>query len=282
MRFSGATDGIIQNSSIGTTFSAGKAISITAGANRNRAINNTVMAGGSANGIYIDGGSNVSVDCQGSAITGANASATYGIYSDQINTTVQNCQVSNFSTGIYFNGADNGTINNTSSSTTRAPSGSGGYAIYLYNGASYNQIINSNGTATNGYGIVLSTGSIYNSITGCIGSTGASAGIQIDTGSNNTRIEGSTGAAADGYGMLITMSANSTILNSNATTAGNGSGIWINASQNSQLSNIIGTLLSANAAQQVARAQRGAHALCEGDKHTVTSTVAMRVVDLLE
>ncbi|MCX6770838.1 MAG: right-handed parallel beta-helix repeat-containing protein [Candidatus Micrarchaeota archaeon] len=239
IRFAGATSGIIRQNAINSSFSGGNGMRFTSGANGASATNNTVSSGGAANGIYIDGASNAKVDCQGGSIIGANASSTYGVYTDQANTTVKNCQVSSFATGIYFNGATNGTISATSASTTRALSGNDGYGIYIYNGASYNSLAGSNGTSANGYGIALFSGSNYNNITICAG-MGASAGIRLDASSNNNTISNSTGASAAGHGIILSSSSNNTLSGSNGTSSGSGYGIWLNASLGSRLSGVQG------------------------------------------
>lgn len=55
---------------------------------------------------------NITLDCAGFSITGNNSNSTYGVYSTQLNTTIQNCQISNFSTGIGINGATRSTVRN--------------------------------------------------------------------------------------------------------------------------------------------------------------------------
>ncbi|MCX8175423.1 MAG: hypothetical protein N3E51_04415, partial [Candidatus Micrarchaeota archaeon] len=57
---------------------------------------------------------NVTLNCSGFTITGANATGTYGVYSNQFNTTVRGCIISNFTHAIFYEGASNGSIiNNT-------------------------------------------------------------------------------------------------------------------------------------------------------------------------
>ena len=70
---------------------------------------------------------NVTLNCNGYSVTGNNASSTYGVYSNQFNTTIKNCNISNFQHGIYFNVATNGTISNTNASSTQTS----GYGIWL-------------------------------------------------------------------------------------------------------------------------------------------------------
>ena len=60
---------------------------------------------------------NVTIDCSGYSVTGNNTATTYGIYSNQLNTTVRNCAISNFASNAYFNGASNSAITNSNFST---------------------------------------------------------------------------------------------------------------------------------------------------------------------
>ena len=60
---------------------------------------------------------NVTLNCAGHSITGNNVSATNGIYSNQLNTTVQNCTVLGFAKGLYFSGADYSHISDTTVSS---------------------------------------------------------------------------------------------------------------------------------------------------------------------
>jgi parallel beta-helix repeat protein len=96
---------------------------------------------------------NVVLNCGGYNLTGGNVSATYGIYSTQANTTVQNCNINNFANAIYFNGVKTGLIdnNNLSSSFAYPGSGTSGLTLFIYS-SSYNVIINR--TIARGYGAV--------------------------------------------------------------------------------------------------------------------------------
>ena len=190
---------------------------------------------------------NVTLDCAGYSITGTNTSSTYGVYSTQFNTTVKNCNISNFQHGVYFQGATNGTIQNTNASTTSTL----GYAIYLDSSSNYNTITNSTGISGYYIGIYLHSSSNYNTITG---STGASTsptapfgyGICLDSSSNNniTNSTGTSNASSSGVGIYISSSSNNIIISSTGTTnssPSNGAGIYISSSSNNNITNSTGT-----------------------------------------
>lgn len=99
---------------------------------------------------------NVTLDCAGYNLTGSNISGTYGVFSTQFNTTIMNCNISNFSAGIYFSNATNGTL--------------------------YRNNITTNYTF--GYGICLSATNWTNSTNNTLRSPGGT-GISTDTGSSN-------------------------------------------------------------------------------------------------
>ena len=57
---------------------------------------------------------NVTLNCGGRRIIGNASAGGYGVYSNQFNTTTQNCNISKFDIGVYYNAANNGTIKNIS------------------------------------------------------------------------------------------------------------------------------------------------------------------------
>jgi len=85
---------------------------------------------------------NVTLDCNGYGIIGNNTSSTYGIYSNQFNTTVKNCNISGFQYGIHFNNATNGSIQHTNASTTQ-PTGIAVYFVSSHNNSLSSIIANS-------------------------------------------------------------------------------------------------------------------------------------------
>jgi parallel beta-helix repeat protein len=171
----------------------------------NQSINNT-----GATCISI-GASNIIFDCQGFSISGNNSSNTYGIYSSQLNTTIRNCNISNFEAGIYYNGSTNGTIQNVNSSTTTNNVASPTYssAIVLGNTAKFNTVANVNATSAYGHGIAVVSSS-GNTITNSTATTGTGYAIYLfSTGSNNTISNSNgTGTGAGSYGIYINDNGN--------------------------------------------------------------------------
>jgi len=216
------------NTIANSTVVGNSSIAMRMEAKNSRVINVTVLAY-STYGIYHTAGSNLSVDCMGVSITGSNTSGSYGVYSTQPNTTVKNCNISNFSSGVYFNGADNGTIDNVTTNTTYACSAPNGIGIYLYDNANYNTIANSNGYSESGYGIYI-VSSNYNSILNFTGASGKERGIYLQTSSNNSIIN-STGTAGTNYGIVIQTGFNNSIINSTGT-AGTQGGICLSTNSN--------------------------------------------------
>lgn len=86
---------------------------------------------------------NITLDCRGYSMTGNNSSGSYGFYTAQGNTTLQNCQIHNFDLPIYYSGAINGIIRHNNASTTfGATATSGDYALYADSSAKYLNIWN--------------------------------------------------------------------------------------------------------------------------------------------
>ncbi len=156
--------------------------------------NNTIIATASGEeGITVNGGSNVSIDCQGATITGSNTSSTYGIYSNQSNTTIKNCNISNFDVGIYYLGAANGLIQNNTLNLTLgnfvAPADAAG--IFLYNGSNNNTVQNNNVSVIGGRAYHL-TASNYTLLQNNYGTNDIRSTMHINTGSNYTTILNNT------------------------------------------------------------------------------------------
>ena len=122
---------------------------------------------------------NVTLNCNGNTITGNNTSTTYGVYSTQLNTTVQNCIISNFTAAIYYNVSNNGTIYNNTLKLNQ-------YGIYLSN-SSYSNASSNNMTSNSVSGVTLDSASASNSLyndTACSNT--------IDVNNSNSSNSGST------------------------------------------------------------------------------------------
>ena len=198
-----------------------KAVNIITSANGNALYNNTVYSWGSGINIATTSANN-SVDCAGAGMTGNNASGYYGAYSDSLNTTIKNCQISNFGTAIYFNSAKNGSIINTTASTTYTYSSApNGFGIYLYNAANYNNITNCNFSASSGFSIYLTSSSSFNTITGSSAtSTSLENALVITSSSSNNTFTMTNATATVGEGLDIETSSNGNVF-ANGRISGN-------------------------------------------------------------
>ncbi len=162
---------------------------------------------------------NVTINCNGSSITGNNVAGTYGIYSNQFNTTVDNCNISNFQTGVYFVGATNGSVQNTSviASIISAPA----RGIYLYSGWYNNHVINCSASVAGAYGIGLFVeSSSGDRITDSTGVSPSYEGIQLSSASNTT-VSDCFISGKDAAGALIVYSNSDNNLIANSTVNGN-------------------------------------------------------------
>jgi len=96
---------------------------------------------------------NITFDCDGYSINSTQASKN-GIYSNQLDTTIKNCNVKMTGTGsdaIEFDTATNGLISNTTAIAV-----GNGYGIYLLSSLNIS-VINSTGTGNSNYGIYVSS-----------------------------------------------------------------------------------------------------------------------------
>gem|GEM_PF-3460308 len=177
------------------------------------------------------GANNVAIDCAGYSLTGNNSNASIGIYSTKTNTTVRNCLINGFDSGIYFNGASNGTIENNSINTTTnytlgTPYSSG---IFLFNGANNNLVNNTSSQSQFGQSAVI-WGSSNNRITNFISVSTESYGIHLESSSNNS-ITNSNFTSENGVGIYIYSGLNNSIINSRGIS-NTQRGIYLDASSN--------------------------------------------------
>jgi len=148
---------------------------------------------------------------------------SYNIIIDKVN--IRNVTGTNVD-GIYLNGAQNVTINNSNVSLVAR------FGIYLYS-SSYNQIINSSGSGN--VGIYLYSSS-YNQIINSSGS--GSTGISLNYLSNNNQIINSSGSG--NVGITLASSSYNQIINSSGS--GYYYGIYLAySSNNNQIINSSGS-----------------------------------------
>ena len=142
---------------------------------------------------------NVVIDCAGYNIVGDNGS-DYGIYSTAANTTVQNCNVSNFAYGIFYDVAPYSQVLNTTSDSTYID----GRGIYVE--SSHSLIIsNSKGASMSGAGIWLNNS--------------GSAWIENSLGYS---YENLTNGTLQAYGIYLAYSDNQNLVN----TTGRADHFW--------------------------------------------------------
>ena len=212
-------------------------------------------------GIFLLSGVDTTFDCEGSAINGKNETGNYGIYS-QVKTAIRNCNVSNFSTGVYLNTADDSTVDNVNVSVSYLgiilPDGAG---VYVYSNANNNTLTNIKAMSEIGIGVVISS-SKGNILANSTGISGTLSGVYLYL-SNQTAISDVNGSSNSGYGLYIATSflnnitrfigvsntshgirmassANNIILDSNGASTG-GEGISLSGSTDNNLTNVTGS-----------------------------------------
>ena len=175
---------------------------------------------------------NVTIECNGNYITGDDGGA-YGIFSDQVNTAINDCNIlTGFQEGVGFVGSDGGIINNTNATTDIDN------AFYLLS-ATGAQIMNSNGTATGGGNIgAWVENSANNSIISSFmeGSTGgAGDGVVFLRGKNNSIISSTIIGVQGDAGVFIREENGSSVVGSNITSYTGIPAIWLWSCLNSTI-----------------------------------------------
>jgi parallel beta-helix repeat protein len=178
---------------------------------------------------------NVTLDCHGFNITGNNTTLTYGVYSIASSSTIRNCNIRNFSTGIYINSTSanyvnitNNTINLTYSTSCDGTTGrcSG---IYLtgarYGTISYNQV-NVNKYAISLYGSAKDNIITYNNV-----STTNTAILLYNMVNNNTISYNNLSAST--YALDIESSSKYNTVSYNNMTSPSSQAIYISTFGNS-------------------------------------------------
>ena len=188
--------------------------------------------------------SNITLDCQGFNINySTNGSAYgYGIYSNQFNTTIKNCNITdgnkssqNQRYGLFFDTADNGTLYNNSVNTNYSQ------AIFIFNGANYNNLTNNIAISNNTNGaIYIHLNSNYNTLTGNNGTGYNGAGIRFESNSDYNTLTGNNGTSRSYYGIYLYTSSNNNLTNNNGIS-NTLAGIYLSVSLNNTLTNNTGT-----------------------------------------
>lgn len=124
------------------------------GANSVFTLNQSVSSSAGAS-CFTFNSTNQTLDCGGFTITGDNTSARYGAVTTFNSSKVLNCIISNFSTGIYFNGAANGNINNSTIYVYFITSGSNGQGINFPANSNNNTISNTYSNNTFGRALYI-------------------------------------------------------------------------------------------------------------------------------
>ena len=231
------------SSSCGNLDVAGRTYTLTA---------NLIPSGSIASCINITN-QNITLDCAGYWISNTTL-AVSGIYSNQINTTIKNCNITmSFSSpgyGINLAGANNSKlINNTANSNYRGiyllynssnnilsgntanANNHSGIAIYL---GSNNNTIDSNFISLNPIGVYLNSSS-YNNLTSNIINTSSSDCIVLRLSSNNNIIFNNT-LTPGRIGIYIGSNSNNNQIIGNYQAISPMSGIYLNSSSNNTIS----------------------------------------------
>ncbi|VVB57323.1 Concanavalin A-like lectin/glucanases superfamily protein [uncultured archaeon] len=156
---------------------------------------------------------NVTLNCGGFSITGDNSSETYGVYSNAPNSTLQNCQISNFSAGIYL---DSGASYSTVSANTVNSTGQGGLVL---SGASF-CTLRSNNLSVSSYAISLSAGANNNTLQYNNGSASRNYGLCMNLSSNNSVQNNTFSASNDNGASIYGPNASGNVLQYNNLTGG--------------------------------------------------------------
>jgi parallel beta-helix repeat protein len=184
---------------------------------------------------------NITLDCDGYWViysTGG-AANTRGIYTNQFNTTIKNCNildgnrigVAGSRYGIYFNGADNSTIFNTFVNATNS------YGAYISSTANFNNFTSNNFRTNSGASIRLNSAS-YNYLENNLFASTSGEGIYLISSSNNILINNNISTSSN-CAMDISSSRDNILINNKVTSSSNG--IHFISSSNNLLINNTGT-----------------------------------------
>ena len=170
---------------------------------------------------FPSGTENVTLDCGNFNLDGNETSGTYGIYLNHTkNSTVKNCNITDFVHGILLYNGENSTIrNNTANSNS-------GVGIYLYNYSSFNVIKNNTLKDNLNRGIAIYNTSSYNNVTENFINNSDSDGITLGIGSYDNLIKNNTIHESGWYGITISRAYSNLITENNLSDNSNCIGIY--------------------------------------------------------
>ncbi len=172
--------------------------------------------------------SNLVFNCSGFSINGSNSGIAINA-SSQVNITIKDCLITNFSTGIVANNTNNSFfINNTIFVVSSA--------LSLFSG-NFNFIANNTANGTGD--VILLITSSSNNLTNNNGTSTANSGISVRENSNNNTLNNNTGTSGTFVGIGLSTSSNNTLFNNTGISTSN-SGIYLSASTYSTLFNNTG------------------------------------------
>jgi len=174
----------------------------------------------------------VTLDCQDYTIDGMDIDFTEGIYSEKYKTTVRNCVLTDWFSGIEYVDNSNGLIQNVTATSNT-------YRGIFFNAVDNSQLIDITANSNDRNGITF-WGSSDNQLTNIIASSNDWGGIFIRTGSNNqlTNINATSNAGVISMdGGINFEDANNSQL-TNIITDFSSNGVFMESSFNNQLINI--------------------------------------------
>jgi parallel beta-helix repeat protein len=191
---------------------------------------NMNLTGSSSKGLLLNNGyNNVTLNCAGGTIDGADGGTSYGLSVASMNNTVSNCIVTDFYSGIYLSAANNSVTNCTASSNTNA-----GFEV---SGAT-NTLTNTSAYENDVYGLLAGAGSIVTRFSAngsssdygirIFGSSVSINGLWLNVSSTNYGVYGNTEA----FDFATIDCAGGTILG-----GGTGTGVYFTATDNNTVRN---------------------------------------------
>ncbi|MEM4555144.1 MAG: right-handed parallel beta-helix repeat-containing protein, partial [Candidatus Anstonellaceae archaeon] len=201
----------------------------------------TLNANASINGstCFVVSAQNVTLDCNGFSIIGNRTPNTYGIFSNQFNTTVKNCIISSFYAGIYFSSATNGSLlNNTALNNSYA-----GFA--LFSNSHFNTLLNNKAINNTQRGFVVATSNL--NILNNSYVEGSDIAFRIDA-ANSNRFNNLSVFFPTQYGIHLLNSAAANNFSSISIKTSSASGIYVESGPSNffdcQNENITGSNIS--------------------------------------